>query len=93
MPYILMEDRPDLASIVDSFPELSDGELNYVFTLLAHRCVEARGLRYVNLNAIVGVFESAKAEFQRRIVAPYENRKIRENGCVSDLEGELNAEA
>lgn len=79
MPYILPDQRP----------ELNDGQLNYVFTRLAHRCVEDRGLRYIHLNSLVGVFESAKAEFQRRVVAPYENKKIQENGGVSDVDGGL----
>lgn len=92
MPYIAPEDRPELAHLVDQFPELNDGDLNYVMTLLAHKCIRERGLRYVNLNAVVGVFESVKAEFQRRVVVPYEQKKIVENGGVSDLDRELNNE-
>lgn len=86
MPYILQEQRPELDAIIDKFPELNDGQLNYVFTKLAHHCVVDRGLRYVVLNAIVGVFESAKAEFQRRVVAPYEDEKLRINGSIGELD-------
>jgi len=86
MPYIVPEDRPELQMLVDQFPELSVGDLNYVFTLLAHKCIQEQGLRYVNLNAVVGVFESAKAEFQRRVVAKYEDEKARLNGNVSELD-------
>lgn len=92
MPYIVPEDRPELQELVDQFPELSVGELNYVFTLLAHKCIQEQGLRYANLNAVVGVFESAKVEFQRRVVAKYEDRKIKENGGVSELDMDLNNE-
>lgn len=34
--YILQEQRPELDAIIDQFPELNDGQLNYVFTHLAH---------------------------------------------------------
>ena len=89
MPYILQEQRPELDAIVDQFPELDDGQLNYVFTKLVHRQVEHRGLRYVHLNALCGVFTCALAEFIRRVVTPYEEKKIKENGGVSDLDGDL----
>jgi hypothetical protein len=34
------------------------------------------------VNDVVGALDGAKAEFQRRVVAPYEDKKIRENGDV-----------
>jgi len=40
---------------------------------------------------MTGVFGSAAAEFQWRIMRPYEDKKIAENGPVSELERELNA--
>lgn len=64
------------------------GDLNYLMTKLAHAYVQAGGLNYHNLNSIVGVFESAKAEFQRRVVGPYEDRKIELNGDVLPFEEE-----
>jgi len=87
MPYILQEQRPELDIVIEQFPELNDGQLNYVYTKLAHRCVVDRGLRYVNLNALCGVFTCALAEFIRRVVNPYEDRKIAENGGVSEVDG------
>ena len=91
MPYIAKEDRLALDHIIDQFSILSDGELNYIFTRLAHKTIMERGcLKYLHLNAVVGVFECAKQEFIRRIVSPYENLKIKENDCISDLDKELN---
>lgn len=87
MPYILQEQRPELDAVIDQFPELDDGQLNYVITKLIHHCVEDRGLRYVHLNALVGVLECAKAEFIRRVVSKYEDVKISENGGVSEVDG------
>ena len=87
MPYIKMEDRgkyeevlKELIDILKGLPvERVDGELNYVITRLLK---ESYPLRYFNLNRAVGVLECAKLEFYRRVVAPYEDVKIRESGDV-----------
>lgn len=87
MPYIKMEDRPkydgllgELIGILKSQPvERIDGELNYIITRILK---EAYPLRYFNLNRAMGVLECAKLEFYRRVAAPYEDIKIKENGDV-----------
>jgi len=61
---------------------ITPGDLNYVLTRIVHMYVDHKGLNYTHLNDVVGVFESAKAEFQRRVVAPYEDSKIESNGDV-----------
>lgn len=61
------------------------GELNFAITMLINEYVKRRPLRYAVLNDVVGVLASAQAEFQRRIVAPYEDQKIQENGDVYDI--------
>mgnify|MGYP001603503530 CR=1 FL=1 len=58
------------------------GELNFAFTRAISYYLESQGLRYQTINDIVGALEGAKAEFQRRIVAPYEDGKKAENGDV-----------
>jgi len=88
MPYILSEERERLD---DSIRNLAghlvgqgyEGRLNYTISQLLIHMVEAHGKRYQTLNALVGVLESAKQEFYRKAVAPYEDEKIAENG---DLE-------
>ena len=87
MPYIKMEDRgkyeevlEELIDILKGLPvEKIDGELNYVITRMLK---ESYPLRYFNLNRAVGVLECSKLEFYRRVVAPYEDVKIRESGDV-----------
>jgi len=59
------------------------GDLNYCITILLHKYIESHGLSYATLNDCIGVLEAAKLELYRRIVAPYEDIKIAENG---DLE-------
>jgi hypothetical protein len=58
------------------------GELNYQFTGIILDYLEEKGLSYQSINDIIGALEQAKDEFQRRIVADYEDTKIQENGDV-----------
>ncbi len=87
MPYILKENRKkynalleDLVGTLKKQPlDQVDGEINYIITRILK---EAYPLRYFNLNRAVGVLESCKLEFYRRVVGPYEDKKIEENGDV-----------
>jgi len=85
-PYIKTEERNKwkngIAELVMAMHDhgITPGDLNYIYTKLAHHYIQRKGLNYTHLNDIVGVFESAKAEFQRRVVNPYEISKIEENG-------------
>lgn len=54
------------------------GALNYVLTKIATESLTE--MNYDTLNSIIGVLDSAKTEFQRRLVGPYEDIKIEENG-------------
>jgi hypothetical protein len=63
----------------------TDGELNYCITLLVHKILKKRGIKYQNMNNLVGCLECAKQEFLRIVVGPYENEKKQKNGGVSDL--------
>ncbi len=87
MPYILKENREkynalleELIGILKKQPlDQVDGEINYIVTRILK---EVYPLRYFNLNRAVGVLESCKLEFYRRVVGPYEDTKIEENGDV-----------
>ena len=87
MPYIKMEDRKKYEEVLEKLIDLLksqpieriDGELNYVITRILK---ESYPLRYFNLNRAMGVLECAKLEFYRRVVAPYEDIKIKESGDV-----------
>jgi len=88
MPYI----KPELRNLVD--PEIQvlknriellgedkmDGTLNYVITNLLFSLY--RDLSYSNINKAIGVLECAKLELYRKVGAPYEDRKEKENGPV-----------
>ena len=82
MPYILQNNRDRLDVFIDGTEPLDAGELNYMFTRLAQKYLNKHGERYQYINDIVGALECAKLEFYRRLVAPYEDTKITENGDV-----------
>lgn len=79
MPYIKQKDRARAAHT----PETA-GELNFQITLAVDDFVLRKGLSYQTINDVVGALEGAKAEFQRRVVGPYEDTKISTNGDVYD---------
>lgn len=80
MPYVDEQRKTDL-DWGDVLPE-NPGDLNYVFSDIIDGYLERKGLRYEHVNAIVGALECCKMELYRRIAAPYENQKIKENGDV-----------
>lgn len=78
MPYIKAEDRV----FVDVNYAQTPGELNYKITCLLIDYVKKQRLSYQTINDIIGALEGAKLEFYRRVAAPYEDTKIKENGDV-----------
>jgi hypothetical protein len=79
MPYIKTSDRLDL---MIGRPPQTAGELNYQITLLLKKYLVDNGLSYSKINDVMGALEGAKLEFYRRVAAPYEDKKIIENGDV-----------
>jgi predicted type IV restriction endonuclease len=62
-------------------PEEVDGVLNYVFTRVLRKVYPAR---YYHYNKAVGVLECIKQEYYRRVVAPYEDKKMQETGDIEE---------
>lgn len=93
MPYIDQTSRELIDPMLKDvqIEDMGAGELNYTITSLCHRWIRRKGLKYINLAIVFGVLITALLELYRRIVAPYEDKKIRENGEVSELEKELNS--
>lgn len=84
MPYINQLDRTALNDkvIYAGRSIQNPGELNYLITKIIQDYVHDHGKSYSVINEIVGVLECAKLEFYRRLAAPYEDKKIEENGDV-----------
>ncbi len=83
MPYINKQRRIDLAQGV---APTTVGELNFKITSICHDYLRDLGLNYSNLNGVIGVLECAKLELYRQVAAPYESKKKRLNGNISDLD-------
>lgn len=83
MPYIA-KDRREVVNPLsyDTVMPINAGELNYVLTVYLKHYFENQGGRYQQINDIMGALEGAKMEFYRRVAAPYEDTKIKENGDV-----------
>lgn len=83
MPYVKRERRKELDSGNYDLSELSAGELNYLVTKHVLDFLRVRPLSYERINTVLGVLEAIKQEVYRRIAAPYEDEKIRENGDLT----------
>lgn len=84
MPYIKEDARERIrATLGTTAFGLNDvGELNYTLTTILMRYFHQHGGRYQQINDVLGALEGAKLEFYRRVAAPYEAKKIAENGDV-----------
>lgn len=82
MPYIKQGMRNVLDIDMEQLTPENAGELNYVFSKIAHAYWDRCGQNYQAFNDIIGAFEGAKLELYRRKVAPYEDTKIEQNGDV-----------
>tara|TARA_Y100000034_G_scaffold113340_1_gene148261 strand:+ start:3113 stop:3424 length:312 start_codon:yes stop_codon:yes gene_type:complete len=86
MPYITYDARHG-NGLCDFASDLADycnngGDINFAFCTIIDAFIRQKGLRYQTISDIIGALEGAKAEFQRRIVGPYEDQKLAENGEV-----------
>lgn len=90
MPYIDKRDRERLDGVVDLVVEkfLEDsmdeslGDLNYVISRIVAGCIGEPS--YSKIAMATGVLENVKQELYRRMAAPYEDRKILENGDIHE---------
>lgn len=84
MPYILKDKRPALDKLIQplinrlkSLPlEEQDGSVNYVVTKLLRSIYPSK---YFHLNRALGVLTAITHELYRRVIGPYEDKKIEEN--------------
>lgn len=77
MPYISPERRTTQTILHPA----TSGDLNYAITSVINGYM--RNFTHTNygaINDVLGALEGAKMEFYRRVAAPYENKKIVENG-------------
>lgn len=91
VPYITKKMRerydPTLSKLIETFNEddWEPGNLNYVISTLLKYCFNAR-TSYTTGNELMGVLDCVSKEFYRRELAPYEDKKIKENGDLKVLD-------
>ena len=91
MPYISKENKEVLKECLESLAGRLDdfssdffpSTLNYIIYYLIKARIREWELSYKLINDIIGALECCKQEFYRRIVIPYEDKKIRENGDIN----------
>jgi len=87
MPYIKPEYREVLEKPLDDLwgtlmyipGEDLAGVLTYIIYYLF---INMPGKRYREFAALLGILDSVGKEFYRRVIAPYEDEKIQQNGDV-----------
>ena len=91
MPYIKKEERPQFDGLLNATASKLEtpGQLNYCITKLIQQYAKEHGNNYAAYNEVIGVLEAAKMEFYRKVVAPYEDVKEKENGSIK-IQGEQN---
>jgi len=82
MPYISAVSRKVM---INTGQPNNAGELNYLFTMIIDDYLVRNGLKYQNINDVIGALEGAKLELYRRVAAPYEDEKIKQNGDVYNV--------
>lgn len=87
MPYIDQADRdiidPLIAALDDAsgLGSMTDGEMNYTISRLLKLWL-GETPNYSAFNKAIGVLECAKLELYRRMIAPYEDKKMEAHGDV-----------
>ena len=82
MPYVKQDRRPDLDMVVKLMNDVevvANGDLNYILFAYCKRHIKPS---YNNYKNFMGELNEAAEEIRRRILAPYEDSKIIENGDV-----------
>lgn len=84
MPYITQERRAAFDAHLDAIGEEleSGGEINYCVYRLCLAFLRRKGMSYTTSMIPFSALGAAQMELYRRVVAPYEDVKIAENGDV-----------
>jgi hypothetical protein len=81
MPYIKKDGRVRIDAALDGLKGLGPGDAAYLLTKASLVFLEGRG-DYAGYSQAIGILETVKMELYRRALAPYEDKKIEENGDV-----------
>ena len=85
MPYIDKTRKGELRPLLDKIKFAGPGDLTYAVSVLMINYLTTLSphmLTFHALNGCIGAVELAIHEFKRRILDPYEQQKIRDNGDI-----------
>ena len=84
MPYIEQYKRASLTVLADGAAGriTTPGEANYFISRFLRTLLQRNRPSYNSFNSAIGILECCKLELYRRIVAPYEDKKMEENGDI-----------
>lgn len=84
MPYIKEDKRQVLNPHLEALARdvANEGELNYCIYKLSCLLIDKMGESYSNYSMCSSAMEHAKLEWYRKRVAPYEEKKMAENGDI-----------
>ena len=89
MPYILQNRRtllrPHIDALVSQLQTIEkdgsrEGDINYTISKLMQLMYPVA--KYSEYNAAYGMLMCCAAEYYRTVIAPYEDKKVRDNGSV-----------
>lgn len=90
MPYIDRDLARELLALplgnLERVSTFTPGALNFALSQVAIQYLHRKGVNYTDLNDVMGAFTAAQQEFYRRVVVPYEEIKMKQNG---DIYGDL----
>jgi hypothetical protein len=84
MPYIKDKDKDEMSEAIEDlfvFIE-SKGDLNYAICELVGRLILFNGISYTKMSEWIDAVHDAEEELRRRLLNPYEDLKVIENGDV-----------
>jgi hypothetical protein len=84
MPYIKNEEKIKFIKFINNLVSYinSKGDLNYVICELVGQYIAQTGVSYINMSEKIDAVHDAETELRRRLLDPYEDKKIMENGDV-----------
>ena len=88
MPYIKQRNRNEIDEAIEKLVEhiMSKGDLNYaICELVGQRILEQERISYTTISECIDAVHDAETELRRRILEPYEDSKIEENGDVASF--------
>ena len=96
MPYIKKDRRDIIDRFLNTFlsnlksqfvTSIEPGDINYIVTrIVANLMKPNEGWGYTTISSAIRVLEDAAQEMRRRLLNPYEDEKIKENGDVPEYE-------